>query len=154
MTTNEIAYLNGQLLGRLATVGPGGRPHLVTVGVFYDPESGCVVIGGARRHRHVREQEVPRRAAASRRGVHRGRPGLCRPVDAARHRDPGAGGDAHRRHGAELGERIGANMPFDPAWIRIRARRVRSWGGSTPGRSSCPPGTWSDRLTYASGFIR
>ncbi|WP_433466383.1 pyridoxamine 5'-phosphate oxidase family protein [Spirillospora sp. CA-128828] len=45
-TANEIDYLNGQLLGRLATVGPDGRPHIVPVGVFCDPETGTIVIGG------------------------------------------------------------------------------------------------------------
>jgi pyridoxamine 5'-phosphate oxidase family protein len=45
-TANEIDYLNGQLLGRLATVGPDGRPHIVPVGVFCDPETRTIVIGG------------------------------------------------------------------------------------------------------------
>ncbi|TME66638.1 MAG: PPOX class F420-dependent oxidoreductase, partial [Chloroflexi bacterium] len=28
-TTAEIAYLQGQRLGRIATVGPSGQPHAV-----------------------------------------------------------------------------------------------------------------------------
>ena len=36
-----------QPLGRFATVGPGGRPHVMPVGVFYDAETDTVVIGGA-----------------------------------------------------------------------------------------------------------
>ena len=30
-TNEEIEYLNSQLLGRLATVGPDGQPHAVAV---------------------------------------------------------------------------------------------------------------------------
>ena len=46
-TDAEIAYLTNQPLGRLATVGPDGRPHVMPVGVFYDPQAHGVVIGGA-----------------------------------------------------------------------------------------------------------
>ncbi|MCW2915866.1 MAG: class putative F420-dependent enzyme, partial [Actinomycetia bacterium] len=45
-TASEIEYLNSQPLGRLATVGPDGRPHIVPVGVFFDPETQSIVIGG------------------------------------------------------------------------------------------------------------
>jgi hypothetical protein len=45
-TDAEIAYITSQPLGRLATVGPDGRPHVMPVGVFYDPEAEAVVIGG------------------------------------------------------------------------------------------------------------
>lgn len=45
-TAREIEDLDGRLLGRLATVGPGGRPHITPVGVFHDPETGSIVIGG------------------------------------------------------------------------------------------------------------
>jgi PPOX class F420-dependent enzyme/OxyR family protein len=47
LTDAEVDYLNSQPLGRLATVGPDGRPHVTPVGVFYDPETETVVIGGA-----------------------------------------------------------------------------------------------------------
>lgn len=45
-TPNEIAYLTSQPPGRLATVGPGDRPHLVPVGVFPDTEDHTAVVGG------------------------------------------------------------------------------------------------------------
>jgi pyridoxamine 5'-phosphate oxidase family protein len=44
-THTEIQYLNGQPLGRIATVGPHGRPHVMPVAVFYDPETESIVIG-------------------------------------------------------------------------------------------------------------
>src|SRR5947207_12835124 len=46
-TPAEFEYLTGQRLGRLATVGAKGRPHVVPVGFFYDPDNEAIVIGGA-----------------------------------------------------------------------------------------------------------
>jgi hypothetical protein len=37
-TQAEIEYLQSQRLGRLATAGPDGRPHVVPVGFRYNPE--------------------------------------------------------------------------------------------------------------------
>jgi pyridoxamine 5'-phosphate oxidase family protein len=46
-TEAEVEYLNSQPLGRIATVGSDGSPHVMPVGVFYDPEAEAIVIGGA-----------------------------------------------------------------------------------------------------------
>jgi pyridoxamine 5'-phosphate oxidase family protein len=46
-TDTEITYLSSQPLGRIATVGPDGRPHVTPVGVFHDPETQSVVVGSA-----------------------------------------------------------------------------------------------------------
>ena len=45
-TAEEIAYLQSQRLGRLATVGPDGQPHVVPVGFRYNPELDTIDIGG------------------------------------------------------------------------------------------------------------
>src|SRR3989442_14387842 len=45
-TPAEIAYLRGQLLGRLATVGPNGEPHVVPVAFRYNGETDAIDIGG------------------------------------------------------------------------------------------------------------
>ena len=45
-TPEEIAYLQSQLLGRLATVGANGDPHVVPVGFRYNPELDTIDIGG------------------------------------------------------------------------------------------------------------
>jgi len=45
-TPEEIAYLQSQRLGRLATVGPDGQPHVVPVGFRYNPELDTIDIGG------------------------------------------------------------------------------------------------------------
>lgn len=42
----EIEYLRGQRLGRLATVGPGGSPHVVPVGFRLSRENDAIEIGG------------------------------------------------------------------------------------------------------------
>src|SRR2546427_13081652 len=45
-TPAEIAYLRGQLLGRLATVGPNSEPHVVLVAFRYNGETDTIDIGG------------------------------------------------------------------------------------------------------------
>lgn len=46
-TEDELSYLRGERrLGRLATVGPDGMPHVAPVRWSYDPESDVVEVGG------------------------------------------------------------------------------------------------------------
>ena len=45
-TPEEIAYLQSQRLGRLATVDKQGDPHVVPVGFRYNPEQDSIDIGG------------------------------------------------------------------------------------------------------------
>src|ERR1051326_8442201 len=45
-TPEEIAYLQSQRLGRLATVSQDGEPHVVPVGFRYNPEQDTIDIGG------------------------------------------------------------------------------------------------------------
>lgn len=44
-TEKEIAYLQGHLLGRLATTGKTGMPHVIPTGYFLDTDSGTIKIG-------------------------------------------------------------------------------------------------------------
>jgi pyridoxamine 5'-phosphate oxidase family protein len=46
LTEAERAYLKSQPLARLATVDPNGAPQNNPVGVFFDEESGDILIGG------------------------------------------------------------------------------------------------------------
>jgi pyridoxamine 5'-phosphate oxidase family protein len=46
LTLQEIAYLRSQLLGRLATVGTDGDPHVVPVGFRYNPDLDTIDTGG------------------------------------------------------------------------------------------------------------
>lgn len=45
-TRNETEYLGGGLLGRLATVGRDGTPHIAPVGFSYNDELDTIDIGG------------------------------------------------------------------------------------------------------------
>jgi pyridoxamine 5'-phosphate oxidase family protein len=45
-TPAEVSYLNSQQLGRLATAGADGRPHVVPVAFRCNPDSGTIDIGG------------------------------------------------------------------------------------------------------------
>jgi pyridoxamine 5'-phosphate oxidase family protein len=45
-TDSEIAYLGSQRLGRLATVGHDGMPHVVPVAFRYNPAADSIDIGG------------------------------------------------------------------------------------------------------------
>lgn len=46
-TSAELEYLQGERrLGRIATVGPGGTPHVTPVGWSLDTDSGVVEVGG------------------------------------------------------------------------------------------------------------
>ncbi len=45
-TAAEIAYLQGQRLGRMATVNEKGDLHVVPVGFRYNPEHDTIDIGG------------------------------------------------------------------------------------------------------------
>ena len=62
-TPAEITYLQSQRLGRLATVGPDGQPHVVPVGFRYNPELDTIDIGGhdfAKRKKYRDVQRNPR----------------------------------------------------------------------------------------------
>jgi pyridoxamine 5'-phosphate oxidase family protein len=62
-TAAEIAYLQSQRLGRLATADPDGQPHVVPVGFRYNPELDTIDIGGhdfAKRKKYRDVQRNPR----------------------------------------------------------------------------------------------
>lgn len=42
----ELAYLSERRLGRLATIGPDGVPHLVPLGWTYNPALDTIDVGG------------------------------------------------------------------------------------------------------------
>jgi hypothetical protein len=56
----EIDYLGSQRLGRLATVGQDGMPHVVPVAFRYNPDTDSIDVGG---HDFAKRKKVPRRPA-------------------------------------------------------------------------------------------
>lgn len=124
-TDAEIDYLMGQALGRLATADAAGRPHVMPVGVFHDPDEQALVIGGVR---DVAASKKFRDAAR--------RPDVAVVVDDLATVNPWkprgievrGRAETHTEGGAAVGQRVGASFPFDSAWIRIRPRRILAWG--------------------------
>src|SRR6476646_11715820 len=55
-----LAYLRSQRLGRLATAGADGRPHVVPVSFRIDEKAGTVDIGGYRFGKRKKYRDVQR----------------------------------------------------------------------------------------------
>ena len=111
-TPEEIAYLRGDLLGRLATVGRDGTPHAVPVGFSYNPGLDTIDVGG----RDMTNTKKFRDVARS------GRAALV--VDDVR--------PPWRPRGIEVrgrAEAVGGPQPL----IRIHPERIVSWGIDTDG---------------------
>jgi pyridoxamine 5'-phosphate oxidase family protein len=114
----EIAYLQSQRLGRLATVGPDGQPHVVPVGFRYNPELDTIDIGGhnfARRKKYRDVQRNPRVAFV---------------VDDLASVSPWRPRMIEIRGVAEIVESGGEQVipEFDPQMFRIRPLRIASIG--------------------------
>ena len=114
----EIAYLKSQMLGRLATVGPDGQPHVVPVGFRYNPEQDTIDIGGhnfAQRKKYRDVQQEPRVAFV---------------VDDIASVDPWKARGVEMRGEADILEKGGTSIGpgFDPEMFRIRVKHVVSWG--------------------------
>jgi pyridoxamine 5'-phosphate oxidase family protein len=117
LTEAEIAYLAGQPLGRLATVSPDGMPQVNPVGFRYDPDLGVIDIGG---HGLGASKKFRNVAAGSRAAL---------VVDDLVSRQPWQVRGLEIRGDAETLTGQDPLMPgFSPELIRIRPRRVISWG--------------------------
>lgn len=122
-TSAESAYLQGQRLGRLATVGADGQPHVVPVGFRYNPEHDTIDIGGhggftkRKKYRDVRQNKR-----------------VAFVVDDLASVDPWRVRGIEIRGEAAIletgGQEIGPG--FDPDMFRIRPRRIISWGLDNP----------------------
>ena len=107
---HELAYLLGRRrLGRLATVGADGTPHVVPVGFRYDPEYDAIEVRG----RDLADTKKFRDVARA------GRAAIV--VDDLASADP------WRPRGIEVRGRAEAVTGARPV-IRIHPDRVRSWG--------------------------
>lgn len=117
-TDEEIEYLQGQRLARLATVGADGSPHVVPVGFRLDADGEAIEVGGhgLSRSKKWRDLVANRRAALV--------------VDDLVSTQPWTPRGIEVRGLAELhedgGEKFGPG--WDRAWLRILPRRVISWG--------------------------
>jgi pyridoxamine 5'-phosphate oxidase family protein len=125
-TDREIEYLRGQRLGRLATVGHDGSPHVVPVGFRLGPENEAIEVGG----HGVKGSKKWRDLQAD--------PRVAFVVDDLERVDPWTPRGLEVRGRAELhevgGERLGEG--WGAAWIRILPRRIVSWGIEGPALST------------------
>jgi pyridoxamine 5'-phosphate oxidase family protein len=117
-TQKEIEYLRGQRLGRLATLGSDGSPHVVPVGFRVDPEGAAIEVGGhgLRGSKKWRDLEADPRVAIV--------------IDDLERVDPWTPRGLEVRGRAELHEKGGESFGpgWDPALIRIVPHRIISWG--------------------------
>ena len=115
-TKNELDYINGQRLGRLATVDVDGNPHVVPVGFRHNPETDTLEIGG----HHIAQTKKWHAA-----GQH---PRVAFVVDDVL--PPWQPRSIEILADAELlesgGERFGRG--FDPQVIRLHPIQVIAWG--------------------------
>jgi pyridoxamine 5'-phosphate oxidase family protein len=122
-TPEELAYLRGQALGRLATVDPSGAPQNNPVGFIVDEDTGQILIGGlalgtTRKFRNVQRNEH-----------------VSLVVDDLASVDPWVVRGIEVRGTAEALEDVDPPMPYmSRELIRITPDWVGSWG-ITPDRS-------------------
>ena len=117
-TPAEIAYLRSQRLGRIATVGASGQPHVVPVGFRYNADLDTIDIGG---HGFAKSKKF-RDVQAS--------PRVAFVIDDLASVSPWRPRGVEVRGVAELlasgGEAFGRG--YDQQIFRVRPRRIVSWG--------------------------
>lgn len=125
-TEKEIEYLRGQRLGRLATVGREGSPHVVPVGFRLDAGAESIEIGGHAFGSSKKWRDL------------QANPRVAFVVDDLASVSPWTPRGLEVRGRAELheegGERFGTG--WGSAWIRIVPERIVSWGIERPAFSA------------------
>ncbi len=107
-TDAELRYLSESRLGRIATVGKDGTPHVAPVGWSYVPNEDAVDVGGRNFASSKKYRDVSRS----------GRAAIV--IDDVVSVDP------WKPRGIEI--RGAAEVLDDPPRIRLRPGRVVSWG--------------------------
>jgi len=110
-TDAELQYLSERRLGRIATVGKDGTPHVAPVGWSFHDGDGTVVVGGRNFGASKKYRDVERSGRA------------------AIVIDDLASVDPWRPRGIEI--RGIAELLDEPPRIRIHPGRVVSWGLET-----------------------
>ncbi|HET9972774.1 MAG TPA: PPOX class F420-dependent oxidoreductase [Streptosporangiaceae bacterium] len=64
-TDLEIEYMAGQKLGRIATVGADGQPHVVPTSFRYNAEHDAIDVGGMRMSQTKKTRDVQRTGRAT-----------------------------------------------------------------------------------------
>jgi pyridoxamine 5'-phosphate oxidase family protein len=64
-TDSELEYLSGQRLGRIATVGPDGQPHVVPTSFRHNAEHDTIDVGGMRLSQTKKVRDIRRTGRAT-----------------------------------------------------------------------------------------
>ena len=117
-TAEEIDYLNSQRLGRLATVGPHGQPHVVPLAFRYNPQHDTIDVSG---HDFAKRKKW--------RDVHKN-PKVALVVDDLASVQPWRPRGIEIRGETEILQSGGktVNPGFDDEMFRIKPRRIYGWG--------------------------
>jgi pyridoxamine 5'-phosphate oxidase family protein len=118
LTRPQIVYLSSQRLGRLATAGANGKPHVVPTSFRHNPDLGTIDIGG----HHVSTTKKFRDVQAN--------PWAAIVVDDLVSTDPWTPRMLEIRGRAEAMATGGADLGpgFGDAFIRLHPERVNSFG--------------------------
>jgi pyridoxamine 5'-phosphate oxidase family protein len=117
-STAEVHYLRDQLLGRLATAGADGRPHVVPVAFTVNIDAGTIDIGGHRFGERKKYRDVQQN------------PWAALVVDDLVSTDPWTPRMVEVRGRAEALDRGGAALRpgFADEMIRLHPERIVSYG--------------------------
>lgn len=118
-TAAEIAYLTGQRLGRLATLGADGAPHVVPVVYAYNAALDTIDIGGFRMGRSKKYRDAARDGRVAFVVDDAGAPGQPRGVEIR-------GTAAAIASGGKA-----ARPEADEEFLRVTPRRIIAWGLDT-----------------------
>jgi pyridoxamine 5'-phosphate oxidase family protein len=126
-TEKETEYLRGQRLGRVATAGSGGAPHIVPVGFRLDAQGEAIEIGGHGLSRSKKWRDL------------QANPKVAFAVDDLASVDPWTPRGIEIRGRAELHQEGGEGRfgggGWDSAWFSIVPQRIISWGIEGPALS-------------------
>jgi len=118
LTSAQIEYLASQRLGRIATTGADGKPHVVPTSFHYNADDGTVDVGGMRVASTKKFRDV------------QANPWAALVVDDLVSTDPWTPRMLEIRGRAEAIETGGGQLGrgFGDAFIRIHPEKVNSFG--------------------------
>jgi pyridoxamine 5'-phosphate oxidase family protein len=122
-TDKEIEYLRGQPLGRMATAGATGAPHIVPVGFRLGPGAETIEIGGHALSKSKKWRDL------------QANPKIGFAVDDLVSTDPWTPRGIAIRGRAELHDEGGEQRfghGWDSAWLAVVPQRIVSWGIEGP----------------------
>lgn len=123
-TEKEIEYLRGQRLGRVATAGTSGMPHVAPVGFRLNAEEGTVEIGGHGLSKSKKWRDLL------------ANPKVAFVVDDLQSVNPWTPRGIEIRGRAEIhdqgGEERFGGGGWDAVWFAVVPQRIISWGIEAP----------------------